>query len=196
MRGATATYLRQTLGLAAAVWIGLGAAHAQQVDSAYSKIDLQTCPLVEQNEEEAGWSVWRCVGYQGRPLFVAEGDLRFFMWLDRQKSSESLAGQTLPPFNHVGSTVEWRLKSTGGNWRPFATILRYHTSYGDGKDGQVLVVSQLQPGNSCHIAYIDALTNKNANHMARDAADRFAGTFDCAQDEVRRIGEPGPSLGF
>jgi hypothetical protein len=51
----------------------------------------------------------------------------------------------------------------------------------------VLVVTQLVEGNSCHIAYIDALANKNANELAREAADK-SGDFDCASDEVEIIG--------
>ena len=53
--------------------------------------------------------------------------------------------------------------------------------------GQVLVVSQIAEGNSCHIAYIDALANKKANELAREAADK-AGSFDCSTDEVEIVG--------
>ena len=54
--------------------------------------------------------------------------------------------------------------------------------------GQVLVVSQIEEGNSCHIAYVDALANKDANELARAAADK-AGDFDCANDEPEVIGK-------
>ena len=72
---------------------------------------------------------------------------------------------------------------------PVATILRYHTADPEtGEDkGQVLVVSQIAEGNSCHIAYVDALATANANDLARAAADG-AGDFDCANDTVKVIG--------
>ncbi|UXN74462.1 hypothetical protein N8D56_04770 [Devosia sp. A8/3-2] len=40
----------------------------------------------------------------------------------------------------------------------------------------MLVVTQLAEGQTCHIAYIDALANDNANELARQAADK-AGKF-------------------
>jgi hypothetical protein len=52
----------------------------------------------------------------------------------------------------------------------------------------VLVVTQLAEGNSCHIAYVDALANKDANELARAAADK-SGKFNCAKDEPEVIGE-------
>ena len=51
----------------------------------------------------------------------------------------------------------------------------------------MLVVSQIEEGNSCHIALVDALANANANELAREAADK-AGDFDCTEDEVEVIG--------
>jgi hypothetical protein len=68
--------------------------------------------------------------------------------------------------------------------------VRYHTANvetGENK-GQVLVVTQLAEGNSCHIAYVDALANKDANELARAAADK-SGKFNCAKDEPEVIGE-------
>ena len=102
----------------------------------------------------------------------------------------SADGQTLPPFNRLGEKLEWRLNNDLGRWMPIATIVRYHTADPEtGEDkGQVLVVTQLVEGNSCHIAYVDALANDNANELAREAADK-AGEFDCASDEVEIIGE-------
>ena len=54
--------------------------------------------------------------------------------------------------------------------------------------GQVLVVTQLVEGNTCHIAYVDARANDNANELARAAADA-SGSFDCASDDVEIIGK-------
>jgi len=174
----------------------IGVVRAADIDSAYSKIDLETCPIIEENPNEGPWTLWRCKGHGDRPVFVAEGDLRFFVWFDDRDSSERLREQTLPPFNTIGSTLEWRVRrGAGGAWVPFATILRYQTSFGhDNTSGEVLVVSQLVPGATCHIAYVDARSNKDANVLAREAADRLAGSFNC-ENPPERVGEPGPSLG-
>ena len=181
--------------LPAMAFAGIAAAGAAEIDSAYTKLGLDACPIVDQNLEEGSWTLVRCEGYRGRPVFVGEGDLRFFVWFDRRKSEEPLASQTLGPFNTIGETMEWRLRRVDGDWQPFATILRYKTSLNDDRDdGEVLVVTQLRPGATCHIAYVDARSNKNANELAREAADRLAGTFDC-NDTPERVGAPGPSLG-
>jgi len=68
--------------------------------------------------------------------------------------------------------------------------VRYFTADPEtGEDkGQVLVVTQLVEGNTCHVAYVDALANKDANELARKAADE-SGDFDCATDEPEVIGK-------
>lgn len=174
--------------------LGAAQANAADIDSVYSKIDLSKCPIVEENPDEGPWTLWRCKGFEGRPVFVGEGDLRFFVWFDRRESPEMLRNQTLPPFNTIGSTLEWRVVREDGKWVPFATILRYRTSYDEGKTGEILVVSQLTEGATCHIAYVDTRSNKNANQLARDAADNLAGSVSC-DASPQRIGKPGPSLG-
>ena len=72
---------------------------------------------------------------------------------------------------------------------PVATIVRYHIADAETGEnsGQVLVVSQLVEGNSCHIAYVDARANSDANALARKAADG-AGSFDCGSDEIDKPG--------
>ncbi|NNC27324.1 hypothetical protein HKX42_10605, partial [Salinisphaera sp. USBA-960] len=51
--------------------------------------------------------------------------------------------------------------------------------------------TQLKPGGgTCQIARIDAQANKNANDLARQAADTMAGSFDCTQPP-QIIGNPG-----
>ena len=39
-------------------------------------------------------------------------------------TEEKAASQTLPPFNHLGEKIEWRLSNVEGGYKPFATILR------------------------------------------------------------------------
>lgn len=154
-------------------------------NSAYTDLDLDECLVLDADDFGASWS---CPGYKGYPLMVTEGDLRFSLIYGF--GAKMADGQTLPPFNHVGEKLEWRLSNELGRWMPIATIVRYYTADPEtGEDkGQVLVVTQLVEGNSCHIAYIDALANANANELAREAADK-SGSFECARDEVEIIGK-------
>lgn len=155
--------------------------------SAYTDLDLANdCLVLEADDFGASWS---CPGYRGFPLMVQEGDLRFSLSYGFDADESSAGFQTLPPFNELGDKLEWRLSNAMGRWFPVATIVRYHTAHPETGEnfGQVLVVSQIAQGNSCHIAYVDALANDNANELAREAADR-AGDFNCMTDEVEIIG--------
>ena len=155
--------------------------------SAYTDLNLDECLVLEADDFGASWS---CPGYKGFPLMVQEGDLRFSLSYGFNPDANSTGFQTLPPFNYLGEKLEWRLSNAKGYFFPVATIVRYHTADVEtGEDkGEVLVVSQIEEGNSCHIAYVDALANKNANDLAREAADK-AGDFNCATDEPRTLGE-------
>lgn len=155
--------------------------------SAYTDLDLSQCLVLEADDFGASWA---CPGYRGFPLRVQEGDLRFSLGYGFDPDADSPGFQTLPPFNSLGERLEWRLSNATGRWFPLATIVRYHTADPEtGKNkGQVLVVTQIARGNSCHIAYIDALANKDANILARAAADK-AGSFNCMADEPEVIGD-------
>lgn len=155
--------------------------------SAYTDLDIDQCLVLEADDFGASWA---CPGYKGFPVMVQEGDLRFSLSYGFSPEKNSAGFQTLPPFNNLGGKLEWRLSNAKGYFFPIATIVRYHTAdpeSGENK-GQVLVVSQIKEGNSCHIAYVDALANTDANELARAAADK-AGNFDCANDEPEVIGK-------
>jgi hypothetical protein len=159
---------------------------AQQIESSYTDVNLDACSVVRSDDFG---STWACSGYKGIPVMIAEGDLRFFVSYGLTSTKERAAEQTLPPFNHLGEKIEWRLSNAEGGWKPFATILRYFVQREDGEDeGQILVVTRLEPGATCHVAYIDALANEEANVLAREAADDLAPDFDCA-DEPEIMGE-------
>lgn len=155
-------------------------------NSAYTDINLDQCLVLDADDFGVRWA---CPGYKGYPLMVEEGDLRFSLAYGFNVDKNQAGAQTLPPFNTLGPKLEWRLSNASGRWLPIATIVRYHTADPEtGEDkGQVLVVTQMEEGNSCHIAYIDALANTDANELARAAADK-AGSFDCLTDEVETIG--------
>ena len=161
---------------------------AETIDSAYTRIDYDDCVLIDVNDLGARFA---CPGYKGYPLYVAEGDLRMFVSFGFGAPQEMAAHQTLPAFNYIGDTLEWRLVETETGWRPFAAILRYFTQTGDGAepDGQVLVVTKIAPGETCQIARIDALVTPDANTLARQFADGLAPVFDCTMDAMRVVPE-------
>ncbi len=162
---------------------------AANIDSAYTKIDLTKCRVVMQ-DRISGSIAWRCEGYDGIELFIAEGDLRYFVSAGNNAGQRLAASQTFGPFNRINTTLEWRLEGDGGgNWRPFATILRYFIAIDEqGSEEQILVVSKIGADNSCQIAHINASRNPNANVLARQAADRLAKNFVCGTDEIAIVG--------
>lgn len=175
------------LGLATALMLAtLGAAQAQFNQSEYTDLDLDLCTVVQSDDFG---STWACNGHKGIPVMVAEGDLRMMVSFGLTSTEEKAASQTLPPFNHLGEKVEWRLSNATGGYKSFAAIVRYFTAAPEpeegkekGPDGQVLVVIRIEPGATCQIAWIDALANPDANELARKAADETAPDFDCANE--------------
>lgn len=161
-------------------------AAAQQIESAYTDVDLDACSVLHSDDFGTSWA---CPGYKGIPVWIAEGDLRFFVSYGFGAPDERAAQQTPPPFNYLGPRIEWRLSNESGAFRPFATILRFFTSREEGEDeAQLLVVTRLEEGATCHVAYIDATANADANELAREAADDLAPDFDC-EDEPEIVGD-------
>jgi len=158
---------------------------AAEISSLYTKLDLKKCKLVASNADEGGWAEFTCKGYKGMHVRVAEGDLRYFVSYGPNAKKQVAATQTLGPFNTIHHTLEWRVEKRGGEWVPFATILRYFWDSGDGRRGQTLVVTKLNGDEACQVAHIKADGNTKANIKARDIADTQARTFDCASSEMR-----------
>ncbi len=164
--------------LAIALACAGSSAGAEEITSAYTKIELETCTQLESAADEGTFGgSWSCPGYEGVQVLVSEGDLRMFVSFGTDAAREPAAGQTLPQFNTINETLEWRLR----DGVPFATILRWFPSLDEGRrTGSVLIVTQLKPGATCQIGRIDAQANPGANQMSRDLADTVAGTYDCA----------------
>ena len=185
------TVLIGIMGIAAVLVAGT-AASAQLIEPAYTTFETSKCPHVRGRAPE-DYGHWTCKGYGGIAVWVAGGDQRVYVSFGPRAKSEPAATQTLSAFNSEGGTIEWRIeRGRDGNARPFATILRWNTSSLDENAnqvrGQVLVVTRLAPGPVCHIGYIDARANPNANELAREIADMHARSFRCATDKpIRRV---------
>jgi hypothetical protein len=184
------TVLIGIMGIAAALVAGT-AASAQSIESAYTTLETSKCPHVPGRAPE-DYGHWTCEGYGGIAVWIAGGDQRVYVSFGPHAQNEPAAAQTLSAFNSAERIIEWRID---GNAHPFATILRWNTSSLDENAnqirGQVLVITRLAPGPVCHIGYVDARANPNANELARDIADKYARGFRCAIDEPIRRGQVG-----
>ena len=112
-------------------------------------------------------------------------------------SKEPAAESSFAPFNSTAPTLEWRVV----DGKPFAIIQRWLIADNNDLDKggsptskPMLAVTRLPPGPVCHVAYIDGQANRNANELARQAADEFARDFKCGKDEVKVIGEKGAAV--
>ena len=168
-------------------------ADAQEWRSAYTDTDSSNCITLAA---EPGHSAeLACPGYKGYPLLIRDGDLRMFVSYGFDARDEMAASQTMPGFNTIGEKLEWLIADHPDlGEQPVASILRYHLDRSEGfiPDTQVLVVTKIEPGNTCHVAYIDALANRNANVLARQAAADLVPGWDCESMDIHWIGNLDP----
>jgi hypothetical protein len=161
----------------AALALGICAAQAagQSIDSAYTGYDTKACPH-RAGRDAQDYGEWHCKGL-GMAVLVSAGDQRMTVSFGPHAKDEPAAGQTLQGFNDAyKARIEWRDT-------PDKAV-----------KGQVLVVTRLGPGGVCHVGYVDALANANANALARTIADERARTFDCANDMPIILGATGPGF--
>lgn len=160
------------------------AAHSQ-----YTTLNLDACQVLKTYEESGGVDL-RCDGFKDVPVYVSEGDLRFYV----SYGERSDVPAQFAPFNTLGKKVEWRLDEDG---QPVAAIVRHHLDISAGaedddspKERQVLSISSIgtkeKPG--CVIGMVNASTNPNANQLARQIADHYARAFRCGVDEAGYVG--------
>lgn len=180
--------------------VGLNSALAQSMGSAYTSTAPKDCRQVGKPSELDGSTTRVCPGKSGLIVLIAEDDLREVVSVGRNRKAaadEPTAKLWFAPFNSSETTIEWR--SAGA--KPVAIIQRWHIADSNDPDKQgrpntkaMLVVTRLPPGAVCHVAYVDAIANPNANELARKAADDFARSFRCGKDEVKIIGHRGRAV--
>ena len=177
--------------------MSLGAASAQSFSSLYSSTAPKDCRMIGKPSELDGSTTRVCPGKAGLVVLISEDDLREVVSVGRNRmaaAKEPAAEVWFGPFNSSEHTVEWRAR----DGKPFAIIQRWHIADGADLDKSdrpktkaMLVVTRLGPGPVCHVAYVDAVANPNANELARKAADDFARDFKCGKDEIKTIGQSG-----
>jgi hypothetical protein len=146
--------------------------------SVYTKFDIAKCPKLDvSNADEGGGGSWLCSGYGNLKIYFAESDLRQFVAFGKSPKKTCAAEQTFSGFNSVNTTIEWRLK----NGKPIAAIQRWRVSYDPEDSSKIktwLVVTRIEPSNSCHMAAVEGSV-ANANIKAREIADQLAEKFEC-----------------
>jgi hypothetical protein len=176
-------------------------AAAQSIGGAYTDYDTRMCPHKAGHAVE-DYGEWRCKGLAGMAVLVSAGDQRMTMSFGPRAGDEPAAGQTLQRFNDVyKARIEWRFaRAPSGRIQPFAAIVRWSTVLPDESagpkpaSGKVLVVTRLGPHGVCHVGYVDALANRDADVLARKIADERARAFRCDADKPIILGETGPGF--
>lgn len=174
----------------------------ETIGSVTTPLRIDTCAHKAGREAE-DYGEWRCSGYGGIPIVVTAGDQRVYVSFGRNAAHEPAARQTLGAPNGEGNVIEWRIAGEPNRkGRPFAAIMRWTTAVvvDDPKvengvfRGEVLVVIRLGPGGVCHVGYVDARQNPDAEALARRIADQNARAFRCGKDKPIVLGDKGPGF--
>jgi hypothetical protein len=172
-----------------------------EIQSGYSS--LEDCVEVEGSAPINR----RCSGYAGWDVYIGASEHSAGVAFSDRARDEQLAQRAVSGglYQSFLERIEWRVRRSGGDWSPFATIHRWTASTPliDDETGdftgevetvaEVLVVAALReegPIGACHIAYVDTTEVHDANSVARAVADRDADGFRCGVDAPVRIG-PG-----
>ena len=182
----------------AAATLASAPAIGQPIESAYTAYDAKQCKH-QRGKAVEDYGTWNCPGYDGLPVRLRAGDQRMYVTFGSWTKADIARAQTFPGFNSAyEGTVEWRLeKRPNGKPRPFATILRWNVrAEGDvmQSTGRALVVTRLGPDGVCHVGYVDARANRDANELARRIADEHARTFRCGKDRRIVLGNKSPGF--
>ena len=175
-------------------------ASAQTFSSSYTSTAPKDCRSIGKPKDPDGGTTQVCPGKSGLVVVISEDDLRQTVSVgpNRMAASKEPAAETwFAPFNSTAPTVEWRALDD----KTFAIIQRWLIADNNDLDKggspnakPMLAVTRLPPGPVCHVAYIDGQANRNANELARRAADEFARDFKCGKDEVKVVGEKGTAV--
>lgn len=152
-------------------------------DSAYVRV-FDNCTTYQAEDEPVHFS--DCTGLAGWTVHIVAGEHGAAVAYS-QRGKEAQWRENPPRaaiFQDLGQVMEWRLDGSGA---PFATIYRsIFTGYQAGEGGQYLTVAALRPEGelgACHVAYVEAAQQPNANQIARDAADYLAPDWQCGVEE-------------
>ncbi|WP_339749072.1 hypothetical protein [uncultured Maricaulis sp.] len=152
-------------------------------DSAYVRV-FDDCTTREAEDDPVFYS--DCAGYGAWTVHILAGEHGAAVAYSRRglEAQWSESPPRVGVFQDLGQVMEWRLDASG---TAFATIHRsIFTGFQAGEGGQYLTVTALRPEGelgACHVAYVEAAQQPNANQIARDAADYLAPDWQCGVDE-------------
>ncbi len=165
--------------------------------SSYSSTAAVNCWSADGKKNADDQSSRICRGKAGRVVFVNIDDLRETISVGRNRTEaakEPAAQAPFAPFSSAAPRIEWRMAGS----EPIAIIQRWQLADQADQDNNarprdkaLLVVTRLSPGGVCHVAYVDAAANPDADELARKAADESARSFVCGKDQVKIIGKSG-----
>lgn len=172
------------MGLLMGLTAASGALAVQQSKSKYSTIDLEKCA---RKGADGGARAWLCPGLPGFPVHVAIAGHRTFFSPGPEGSARRAARQSLGSASTLfdgrsqRAAIEWRFVIRDKKVVPYASIVRFFTQSLAGR-GEVVIVTKIGDTDSCQVAWIDALANRDAMVLARTIADRQARSFNCSRD--------------
>jgi len=176
------------------------AAAQPAVGSTYSTTAAANCWSAEGKKNADDGESRICHGKAGLVVSISVDDLRETVSVGRnraQAEKEPAAQTWFGPFSSAARTVEWRMAGS----LPFAIIQRWQIAdqsdedkSGRPRDKALLIVTRLAPGGVCHVAYVDASANPNANELVRRAADESARGFVCGKDKPLIVGNGGRAV--
>ena len=148
------------------------APQSSQADAGrYTSIDPTSCRLIEQDNEEGGYSRHACDGLAGYKLEISDSDLRQDLVViapDGRRSGLDLSSIVAKgAFNSLGKTAEWRSAAA----EPTTLIVRLNVARGPEPtrpDISNLVVARLAPP-VCVVAVVAPAADQNSR--ARRVAD-------------------------
>ena len=156
--------------------------------------------MIGKPSEFDGSTTRLCPGKAGLFVLISEDDLRETVSVGRSRAAaakEPAAQAWFEPFNSSLTAIEWRMAGS----KPFAIIQCWLIADNADRDASdrprdkaMLAVTRLPPGAVCHVAYVDVAANRNANELARKAADELARDFQCGKDEVKIVGASGRAV--
>lgn len=186
----TKTWFPPVLAAAVAILIPSYALSAD-FDSVFISYNQDNCISPATNNFDAEFY---CIGQNNIPYYIATADAerQAFVSYGENSKNEQAASQSLPQVTSVEPDVEWRITNETGDWQAFAAIQKWYTTNEWDTPGETLVVTKVEKGSTCHIAYIDAVVTPRPHNRARKIADLCTHKFRCATDKPMVISGPFP----
>lgn len=167
---------------------------ADEFDSVFISYDLNNCVSPASNNFEADFY---CIGRNKVPRYISAADAKRQSFANKDDNSQlrQIEDEPQPDVTSITPDVEWRISDDEGEgkWKAFASIQKFLTVNEWGTKGETLVVTKVEKGSTCHIAYIDAVVTPHPYTRARKIADLCTPKFKCDDDNPLVIN--GPSDG-